>query len=31
LSFSEMTNDRAGWESIATATENAVRALATTS
>jgi 1-acyl-sn-glycerol-3-phosphate acyltransferase len=31
LSFSEMTNDRAGWESIAAATENAVRALATTS
>jgi 1-acyl-sn-glycerol-3-phosphate acyltransferase len=29
LSFAETTNDRAGWESIATATENAVRALAT--
>jgi 1-acyl-sn-glycerol-3-phosphate acyltransferase len=27
LSFSEMTNDRAGWESIAAATENAVRIL----
>jgi 1-acyl-sn-glycerol-3-phosphate acyltransferase len=27
LSFAETTNDRAGWESIATATENAVRAL----
>jgi 1-acyl-sn-glycerol-3-phosphate acyltransferase len=29
LSFAETTNDRAGWESIATATENAVRALGT--
>jgi 1-acyl-sn-glycerol-3-phosphate acyltransferase len=29
LSFAEKTNDRAGWESIATATENAVRDLAT--
>jgi 1-acyl-sn-glycerol-3-phosphate acyltransferase len=28
LSFAETTNDRAGWESIATATENAVRDLA---
>jgi hypothetical protein len=29
LSFSATTNDRTGWESIAAATENAVRALAT--
>src|SRR4029077_14622535 len=28
LSFSATTNDRTGWESIAAATENAVRALA---
>jgi 1-acyl-sn-glycerol-3-phosphate acyltransferase len=29
LSFAETSNDRAGWESIAAAVENAVRALAT--
>ncbi|HKR54163.1 MAG TPA: lysophospholipid acyltransferase family protein [Chthoniobacterales bacterium] len=29
LSFAETTNDRAGWESIAVATENAVRSLMT--
>ena len=29
LSFAETTNDRVGWESIAAATENAVRSLMT--